>query len=153
MKYHAGGIRVEEVGGWTGIGWALEAGGTITRTVRGLPDEHAAGYFNTGHTFYSGTNWTNPSAALLGQIENETLDSEPDQFFFSFAGRSGSFVMGPTTSVSTVKDFRTTPFQKLRIVPTIGTGVISAWSIQTEDGTRYTFSAIETNTDFNRSLM
>lgn len=56
LRYHAGGIRVEEVGGWVGMGWALDAGGTITRTVRGLVDESANGYWNTGQTFYNATN-------------------------------------------------------------------------------------------------
>src|SRR5438093_9406486 len=53
LRYHAGGIKVEDIGGWAGIGWALEAGGTITRTVRGLVDESSQGYYNTGKTWYN----------------------------------------------------------------------------------------------------
>ena len=146
LKYHAAGVRVEELGGWVGIGWALEAGGTITRSVRSLVDESLFGYYNTGHTFWSSGNWPNPPNSVIDDIVNENLDGEPDQFFFSFAGRSGQFVMGPTSSSPTVKEYRTIPYQKLRIEPTVG---LTSWVITTEDGTRYTFTAMETNTDLN----
>src|ERR1700759_691037 len=33
MSYHAGGVKVQEPAGWVGAGWALNAGGVITRTV------------------------------------------------------------------------------------------------------------------------
>ena len=148
-RYHPGGIRVEEVGGWLGIGWTLEAGGVITRTVRGLVDENANGYFNTGNTFWTAGNWPTPAASVISSIEAEAIDGEPDQFFFTFAGRSGQFVMGPTSTSTTIKDYRAVPHQRLRIVPTFSGGGITAFSIQTEDGTRYTFGALETNTDNN----
>src|SRR6185503_15830491 len=51
LRYHASGIRVEEIGGWAGIGWSLDAGGAITRTVRGLADESTNGYLHTGYRF------------------------------------------------------------------------------------------------------
>jgi len=155
LRYHAGGIRVEEIGGWAGLGWTLEAGGTITRTVRGLVDEGGGGYYCTGNTWYVGTNWQNPSQTVFSNLTTEQLDGEPDQFFYDFAGRSGQFVMGPTSA--TITEYRATPYQKLQIQPVgispscpggIG-GQISSWIITSEDGTRYTFGAAETSTDYN----
>jgi RHS repeat-associated protein len=146
LKYHAGGIRVEEIGGWAGIGWTLEAGGAITRTVRGLSDERGAGYWNTGHVFYSGTNWSDPPESLLDDIRNRLVDGEPDQFFFNFAGRSGQFVMGPTSASPSVKEIRPIPYQKIRIEADDPGG---PFVITTEDGTRYTFNAGESTADWH----
>ncbi|WP_264509586.1 hypothetical protein [Flavobacterium sp. N1719] len=39
IKYHTGGILADEKAGEMGLGWSLFAGGTISRTSRGLPDE------------------------------------------------------------------------------------------------------------------
>lgn len=147
LRYHAGGIRVEEIGGWAGLGWTLEAGGVITRTVRGNVDEFSDGYFHTGEVFYDDDNWPEAPMSLIQSIKDGFVDGEPDRFFFSFAGRSGQFVMGPTTTSDTIKEYRTIPHQKLRIRPTFGTGGISEWEITTEDGTVYTFSAVETTKD------
>jgi len=35
LQYDAKGVRVEDVPGWVGQNWSLNAGGVITRTVRG----------------------------------------------------------------------------------------------------------------------
>jgi len=147
LRYHAGGIKVEEIGSWIGIGWTLEAGGSITRTVRGLVDESAAGYYNTGQTFYNAANWPAPPDSVLRNIKDGVLDGDPDQFFFSFAGRSGQFVMGPTTTSGSLKEVRTIPYQKWKIEPTIAGGEILSWLITAEDGTQYTFAAAEVTTD------
>ncbi|MCL4213239.1 MAG: hypothetical protein KJZ74_04935 [Gemmatimonadales bacterium] len=146
LRYHASGLRVEEIGGWVGMGWALEAGGSITRTVRGLADEKSAGYYLTGHNWWSASNWPTPSASTLSAVENESLDPEPDQFFFTFAGRSGQFVMGPTSASPTSQMVRTIPYQRLRIIPN-STSSLDSWEITAEDGTRYFFAAAEATTD------
>src|ERR1044072_8884338 len=33
LDYHTGGIRLKEEAGWVGLGWALTAGGAVTRTI------------------------------------------------------------------------------------------------------------------------
>lgn len=146
LKYAGGGIRVEEIGGWAGIGWALEAGGAITRSVRGIPDDDYDGFLYTGSQFYTGSNWYNPSQSFVENLRDGFQDAQPDQYFFSFAGRSGQFVYGPDSTSTVV---RSVPYQKLRIEPVIGApgDPITAFLITTEDGTRYTFGASETTTD------
>ena len=39
LKYHSGGIKVKQEASWVGLGWDLDFGGSITRTVNGFPDE------------------------------------------------------------------------------------------------------------------
>lgn len=43
LSYHAGGVRVDEMEGNAGIGWSIQAGGVINRTVRGGADERPNG--------------------------------------------------------------------------------------------------------------
>ncbi len=38
LNYHTGGVRVAQEAEWTGLGWSLQAGGSITRAIRGLDD-------------------------------------------------------------------------------------------------------------------
>jgi hypothetical protein len=39
LSYHSSGVRVDDVSSWVGLGWNLSAGGSISRTIHGGPDE------------------------------------------------------------------------------------------------------------------
>jgi hypothetical protein len=104
LSYHASGLKVMEPASWVGAGWALNAGGVITRSVQGAPDERLTsttydqikGYFSDyGYHNYESGNCVNDlgnTAAFCGKDFFEgRKDGEPDLFFFNFGGYSGKF--------------------------------------------------------------
>jgi YD repeat-containing protein len=100
------GVKVQEYASQVGLGWQLNAGGSISRVVRGFPDEQTNGYLGTGQWGKIVTNGsTNPdytnffetitqsNAFLLTGLQQTNdeprADGEPDLFyvktpFFSF---------------------------------------------------------------------
>jgi YD repeat-containing protein len=104
LSYHAGGVKVMEPAGWVGTGFTLNAGGVITRTVRGAPDEatntgigvygHFKDYGFSNYLTHSGGYWDKSiygTAPGDAHFASGVLDGEPDLFFFNFAGYSGKF--------------------------------------------------------------
>jgi YD repeat-containing protein len=103
LTYHAGGIKVQEEASWVGLGWALEAGGVITRVMRGIPDEFGSGFLSNAEKVPNSslieTELETPSLRLdtynkLDQVSKGYLDFEPDAFYFNVNGASGSFQFG-----------------------------------------------------------
>jgi len=136
LDYHASGIKVEENASWSGLGWAFNAGGVITRSIRGSRDEGGFGktgwISNSTPTDYANLeNITNVSDPYMGSIANGTRDMQPDLYYFNFAGRTGKFFFDSYGQVHTV------PYQKIIISP------LSGFTIVTEDGTKYIFSKTE----------
>ncbi|MEO1625240.1 MAG: hypothetical protein AAFV25_08775, partial [Bacteroidota bacterium] len=88
LSYHTGGIRISEIASEVGLGWNLNAGGVISRTVRGLPDEQ-----NDQGYWYSGDQLLGWLSGPEGEdVAKGKLDAEPDLFFFNVGGMSGKFV-------------------------------------------------------------
>ncbi len=81
LSYVSGrGVKVQDVANQVGLGWQLNAGGYVSRIVRGLPDENVNGYLGTsgdGHNVKA----TVTGTTLYNSIP--ILDQEPDLFYVS----------------------------------------------------------------------
>lgn len=153
LSYHAGGLKVMEPASWVGTGWSLNAGGVITRSVEGGPDDHGFGAvtnFHKGHftdygynsyLFISGGQGNGPPLTSDNmQADDATFirgekDGEPDLYFFNFNGYSGKFYFRDdrTPVVVPEEDFKIEPILVIGIV------YIQGFVITTSDGTKYYF--------------
>jgi hypothetical protein len=109
LNYDTGGVRVNDVPGWVGQNWSLNAGGVITRMQKGIDIDERKTYNSfltnpytpTGFMYYKqdlGVNLNNVGY-LKTLIENSNTlagrkDYEPDVFFFNFLGFAGKFFLG-----------------------------------------------------------
>jgi hypothetical protein len=104
MTYHAMGIKVEEEATWVGLGWNLNAGGQITRIVRGENDfgisENIVEKKAPGYPFEN----IKPCFDDCEENENDDfhrkvcageIDSDPDIFFYDILGNKGKFLLTP----------------------------------------------------------
>lgn len=137
LTYDAKGIKVNDFASRVGIGWSLQAGGVVTRTVMGNPDEAPGGFYNWGANIPSNLAEVNAGTDYLRYNFNGNYDSESDIYYFSFNGRSGKFV-------KIGNEFRTIPYTKVDIQePGLhGEGFI----LIDEQGNKYYFTAAEAST-------
>lgn len=139
LSYHAGGAKVEEVASWAGIGWSLNAGGVITRTIRGLPDELAngnlTGYDHMTQRISDHLNHVysaDDDRFFQRYCADGLFDTQPDQYFFSFQGKSGKIIWDENGVGTAI------PYQKLKITKNdLGFTIID------EAGIKYIFEASE----------
>jgi hypothetical protein len=138
------GIKVEEIASWVGLGWSLNAGGVITRQVRGIPDDYNAypGFINPNNimkveTFLSLLEPERRTQAI--EAINGRLDLEADMYSFNVNGYSGQFFFDQDGNV------HLSPAQPIRITPIFldpnYKKWITSWSLTTPDGTQYQFAA------------
>jgi hypothetical protein len=177
LSYHAGGVKVGEPASWVGIGWSLQAGGMISRTVQGRADETFNGYFSIGKSVgvtqdgkciskdgLENTNAANTSANgnFNYNLAIGEYDGEPDIFSFSVGGYNGKFYIDASQNFGEGKVVMI-PQQDVKITydvlpqSTITVKSLYKFTIQTPDGTKYEFgdigvgsSAIEVTEPFDR---
>lgn len=146
MSYSNGGIRVEEVASWAGLGWNLSAGGRITRVMNGTADDDPS----RGMLFTSPKPSAFPgSGGLVSHaafVLNGSMDVEPDMFYFNFNGISGKFFFDENGNVKLVSQ------DAIKIEYTPNTGNIASWIITDTKGNKYYFGKDKNNTVSAREL-
>ncbi len=96
LTYNTTGIQINNRTTWVGTNWNLDAGGVITRTVKGNADENGeSGFWKKGEKL-NDPQWYD-IFYLLNKVfynPNEPFSIEPDEFNFKAPGISGTFYIG-----------------------------------------------------------
>ena len=158
LGYSSNGFKPNIQAPAAGHEWSLNAGGTVTRIVRGLPDEErnlsTFGFMEThndstltgvGQLDGFTTGWDNDGIEAVSPTlfyapygwDNTSMlfDMEPDIFYFNFLGYSGKFQLGYDGAVH-FYDTNTKDSEFALEIPRYDLNEIT---IVTGDGFRYTF--------------
>ena len=138
LVYHHGGIKVEEMAGWAGLGWALNAGGSISRTVKGIPDESygaTSGYINHQHNPEQFSSFQ--TLVYFNSFNNAVIDFEQDIFYFSFGSFTGKFVLTKDRKVSFINA------SNLDVGFTMSNNRFVEWRVRDPKGNTYFFREVE----------
>jgi len=157
IDYHASGRRVYDQDGAVALGWSLNAGGMISRTVYGAVDfGTTAGTFKFPYPFNT-TNITNQNnLPYLEEIMHyggnpddvgvsSWLDGEYDMFAYSFGDHSGKFIFKDNNNVKTPA---LTPYRPYKITPIYTNNGLNAIDILDDKGVYYHFVGQETTFQF-----
>lgn len=133
LNYATNGVKVDQIASWVGMGWSLNAGGVITRTVMDKKDENSIRIpFNDVETLRDLD--LNTMETLIFNISNpdSRVDTQPDIYTYSFNDQNGKFIIGPDGIP------RTIPYGDVKIE--VDTSVPNtSFIITTKDGVKYYF--------------
>lgn len=137
LSYHASGIKVDQRDGMMGLGWALNAGGVITRTIMGKNDEYGGGVgYRSIHSslmqYLNNTMSTSNAYTFENNCAAGMYDTEPDEYYYNFVGKSGKLVFDQNGAPNFI------PNVKYAISGNISSG----FTVTIEDGTKYIFNEI-----------
>jgi YD repeat-containing protein len=150
ISYHASGRRVYDQDGPIAVGWTLNAGGSISRTIYGSADFHFGPYGIHPFPFpFVTSNLTNLNdyeyLEKIMHYNNTSIsnhpwyDSEYDVFSYSIGDKGGKFIFKDSNSVKTPVLLPYKPY----IVEHVGGGITQI-NITDDKGTKYFFVAGET---------
>ncbi|SMD37973.1 YD repeat-containing protein [Reichenbachiella faecimaris] len=158
LSYQSAGLRVDERPSWVGLGWVLNGGGVISRTMRGRCDDMHGGFLhnakeipndpkirNVLESTNSPLSEKNNLYDYLNQLSSGNKDFIPDNFSYNFTGHCGSFFLGNEGYAHIVD------YEGLKIKPKYGIDsvittyeVILGWTVVDENGLIYEFDEYET---------
>ncbi len=154
LSYHASGIKISQEASWVGLGWALNAGGIISRTIKCYDDflEYPQPAGSIKYGYYNGPEADNPYADEYYVTTSNgafltprlVIDSEPDIFSYSLPETSGKFVIDKSRGAVLFDksiNLKIELFSKNRK---------KYFKITAPDGTQYLFEDYETTYAYSR---
>jgi hypothetical protein len=124
LSYNYSGAQPTQQASWVGMGWSLQAGGVITRSIGDKIDPP------TGYHRDLASQLT-PTEKYLSDSYTGVYDNLPDVYSFNFGNYSGKFIWYGNTAYIM-------PEQKMKIEVIAG-----GWKITAEDGVVYQFTEEE----------
>lgn len=140
LQYSSNGFRPQDVATWVGLGWTLNAGGVITRSVMGNPDV-SVNYFNAQYNYMDvpPTNDLFANYDYYDHYHSGLMESQPDVYAYNFNGMSGRFYIKNDANRTIVKRQK----DNLKIEHTDVSNVNFTFKITDDNGNVYQFSDIE----------
>ncbi|MBB6239872.1 YD repeat-containing protein [Pedobacter sp. AK013] len=137
LSYNASGVQVNQRATWVGLGWSLNSGGVITRTIRGKADESNGGYFELTYTADQIMNMNSQNQTVLRGFADNSFDTHPDIFNYNLpGGKSGRFIFSKD-----LNKFQSIPDEGIEITRNSTENI---YTIRDVDGKRYFFTAKQT---------
>lgn len=143
ISYHASGARINDIPTCVGLGWTLNAGGAITRTILGAPDffryDAESSDYSLRNLEYLEQLKQNDQYAYFSEIINHhpDFDTEADRYCFNAGGHSGIFRFSHQE-----KKFHVLNHSSYHISQQ-GAGNSCSFTISCPDNTEYLFSEHE----------
>lgn len=109
VSYRSSGIKIEDQGSNIGLGWALNAGGVITRSIKGKRENginQSTGKISPARPQDLPYDMTAASLdySYVLALESLSVDSEPDLFYYNFGNYSGKFVFNENGAAQIMPD-------------------------------------------------
>ncbi|WP_185965584.1 hypothetical protein [Flavobacterium zepuense] len=167
LKYHPASIAAEEVASYVGLGWNLMGSGTISRTVRGLPDEwndvnkrigiywglsrDQAISYNSMLSYLA--NPATANQAIINEFiwdgfEKGKFDYQQDLYQFNFLGHTGRFYIKKTgTGVLEIVRLDNDDTVKITLDYNSSDYKVNSFTAYDDKGYRFTFDVKETTTE------
>lgn len=111
LSYHLASVKPNSYPGSVGLGWSLQCGGVISRTVRGVYDEKASEDYQNGFYYHcsemsdiSSEDFKETTFSFTQSDSDEWYELSADEFSFNFFGYSGNFYLNPDGGWTVVSD-------------------------------------------------
>lgn len=153
ISYHASGIKVSQEASSSGLGWTLNAGGVITRSVLGVDDlKPIHGYTVTrdlpSNDSDQPTTYTadHPDYLLYKEISSGLTDGQPDMIYYNFLGESGKMIFDKKKVENNI--IKGIPLKQTNVQLTYNTDK-KEWKVIDAKGWIYIFNVKETSLNHN----
>jgi len=163
LSYYAGGIKVEQEATNVGLGWTLNAGGMISRTMNSIPDDFKygdyGGYMYTIYTQDALYVLEPPADEFILQSDNDLpttielyrktkqFDDEADLFHYTLPNGGGKLAYNQSEAM-----FIQMPLSLNKVEPQTNNvnGMIEQWIITEPNGNKYYFGYNEQREIYNQ---